>query len=266
MNETPLIIGHRGACGLVPENTMASFQMALNIHRAAMVEFDVRLSRDNIPVIIHDATLERTTNGKGYVSHFTAAELGEFDAGFNFDPKKDGAFPARGGKLRIPTFEELLKGFPGHSLAVEIKEKSGGITEAVMAVVRRFKAEEKVVVGSKHEEVSKTMREKFPAVRRFLSQGEFVQNFLDFKKGKKNPGPDLMAVASMPLTACGFEFSSAEFIAYLHGRGIKTYYWTVNDPKMMRALAARKADGIITDFPNQANRVFGLNGTGPKSA
>ena len=87
------IIGHRGYSAKYPENTLAAFQAAMDVG-ADMIEFDILLSKDNIPVIIHDDTLNRTTNGKGRVATYTLAELKKLDAG--------------NGET-IPTFEELLE-------------------------------------------------------------------------------------------------------------------------------------------------------------
>ncbi len=79
--KNPLVIGHRGASALMPENTLESFRLAFGEHAADMIEFDVHLSRDGIPVVIHDETLERTTNGQGFVANKTFAELKSLNAG-----------------------------------------------------------------------------------------------------------------------------------------------------------------------------------------
>ena len=256
MKTSPLIIGHRGAAALVPENTMASFQAALIDHRAPMIEFDIHLSKDGVPIIIHDATLERTTNGKGYVSHYTAKELQAFDAGFWFDPQKNGTFPFRNKGLKIPTLEELLTTFPNHELSVEIKERSAATTRITMTLIQKHKSERRCIVGSKYSIVSNTMRESYPAVRRFISQNEIVISYFDFKRGVTKPAKDPMAVASMPLEKCGLLFDHVDFIRFLHQKEMAVFYWTINDPEHMRNLADKKADGIITDNPKLASEII----------
>ncbi len=250
--KSPIIIGHRGAAALVPENTLASFQTALIEQKAPMIEFDVHLTKEGIPVIIHDATLERTTSGKGYVSHFTLAELQKLDAGFQFDPGHSGKFPFRGKGLRIPTFEEVLTTFPQHELSVEIKERSAAITYKVMDLIKKYKSESRCVVGSKYSVVSKTMRENYPGTRRFISQNEIVSHYFEFRRGASKSAKDPKAVASMPLEKCGLLFDHEDFIRFLHQKEMTVFFWTINDAAHVKDLAEKKADGIITDNPKAA--------------
>ncbi len=243
-----LIIGHRGSAALLPENTMGSFRLAFQ-YGAQMIEFDVHLSKDGVPLIIHDATLNRTTDGKGYISRLTAKELEKFDAGYYFDPDKTGSFPERGKGHLIPTFESLLAEFKTQGLCVEIKDRSEEVTHKVVALLKKYRAEDRAIVGSKHWVVSKTMKEHYPEIRRFLSKKEFVTLYLNYKNGGNAPAKDPRAVASMPLETCGLVFGNKEFMDYLHVLGIGAFYWTINNPLVMKELSKRGADGIITDNP-----------------
>lgn len=247
-SSSPFIIGHRGACAFLPENTLESFRLAFD-QKAPAIEFDVHTSKDGVPVIIHDATLERTTNGKGYVNRTPFKELQKLDAGFMFDPDKNGSFPSRKKQIRIPTFEELLQEFKTQMLCVEIKERSPELTHRVVTLIKKHKAEEHCVVGSKYYPVSAAMKESYPSIKRFLSKQEFVAHFMNYKNGSLNLEKDPQAVASMPIEACGLEFGNADYIDYLHRQKITVYYWTVNNPLVMKELAKRGADGIITDNP-----------------
>ena len=253
-NDQTLIIGHRGAARFFPENTMESFTRALEI--APMIEFDVHLSRDGVPVIIHDATLERTTDGKGYVCRKTFTELQALDAGYAFSPDKNGKFPFRGKGLKIPRLEDLFLRFPDKMLAIEIKENSPELTDRVMTLVRKYGADRRCVIGSKHEKVSETMRVKYPENFRFWSQSEMVVAYLNYKRGAK-PKTDAFAVASMPVhRPCGLHFDEKGFTAYLHEGKTKVFFWTVNQEADMLRLAAQKVDGIITDDPFLAEKIL----------
>lgn len=252
-----LIIGHRGACALLPENTMEAFRLAFE-HEAPMIEFDVHLSKDGIPVILHDATLERTTDGKGYIYHYTAAELKKFSASYRFDPKKTGDFPFRKNNFRIPTFEEMLVEFKTQGLGVEIKDRSAELTRKVGKLIEKYGAQRRSIVGSRHTVVSKTMQKEFPEIRRFLSRNEFILHYLEFQRGAKKKQDDPTGVASMPLEACGFRLDDPRFIEYLHERKITVFYWTINDPGVMKDLASKGADGIITNDPGLAVRTLNL--------
>lgn len=248
-SEIPLKIGHRGAAALAPENTMESIRLAFDELNVPMVEFDIHLSQDGVPVIIHDPTLQRTTNGAGYVSRWKYEDLQKLDAGFWFDPEQNQSYPFRGKGLKIPSFETLLKTYGHKLLFAEIKEKSAEAVNRVVELIRKDKAEERCAVGSEHDAVSKTMRENYPDIYRIFSKKELAWSYFDFKtnllKLKKEP----RAVASMPLRNCGMDFSDEKFIAYLHRREIRTFFWTINDPKLIQTLFNRKADGIITDNP-----------------
>jgi hypothetical protein len=111
----PLLIGHRGAAGLVPENTMASFRDAVDRWAVDMIELDVRASADGHCVVIHDATVDRTTDGTGSVADLTLAELRELDAGYRFQDENRASIPFRGQGLGIPTIEEVLEELPRHA-------------------------------------------------------------------------------------------------------------------------------------------------------
>lgn len=256
MLKHPLIIGHRGAAAHLPENTLESFDLAFNKMKADMIEFDVHFTRDKIPVILHDARLDRTTNGTGYIQHKNLKEIKILDAGYCFDPKKNGSFPHRGQGIRIPTLEEVMERFSKRLLCIEIKENSAEITRAVMSLVKRFKIESGVIVGSKHDNVAKTLQKEFPNISRFLSQPQILSAIVDFKKRSKENKPDSKAVASLPTRKFNFALDSQEMIDFLKKRQMRIFFWTINDPKQMKLLAERGVDGIITDDPELARRQF----------
>ena len=256
MPALPLIIGHRGASALLPENTLESFRLAFEKFDAGAIEFDVHFSRDRIPVVLHDATLERTTDGHGFASRYTFSELRTLDAGFYFDPKKNRSFPYRGKRFQIPSLEEVFSHFKAKTLAVEIKDKSAELVHEVMGLIQKYKAEH-CIVGSKHFLVSNTLHKHYPRQARFLSQREIVQNFIASRVSKIPEGKDPGAVASMPLEGCGMHFDDPGFLDWLRRKEIKIYFWTINDPQEIRRLAAAGVDGIITDHPGTGRQALG---------
>lgn len=137
----PLIIAHRGASALAPENTPAAFERAID-DGAEGIEFDVRLTRDGVPVVIHDATLERTGRRKGRVSEFTAAELAGLDTGSWFNERYPDRADAVYSSQRISTLAnvlEYLAGFPG-LIYIELKCKDGEVIELTKAVCKAITA------------------------------------------------------------------------------------------------------------------------------
>lgn len=251
-----LIIGHRGAAALMPENTLESMRLAFDQFKVDGIEFDVHLTQDQVPVIIHDAKAERTTNGLGYISKLKLADLKKLNAAQHFKPAPNTSSPYRNQVLGIPTFEELLKEFPTQNLLVEIKPKDRLLVQKVMTLIQKYNAESRVIVGSQHHDVYDEMKNNFPETPRFLSQREIVLAYLDYQRGNPSPEQNRLSVASMPLEKCGMHFASKGFIDFLHRKKIRAFYWTINDPEVMRVLAGSGADGLITDNPAIANEVF----------
>ncbi len=251
---SPKIIGHRGAARFYPENTLPSF--TAGFQNTDAVEFDLWLSKDRIPFVFHDAGLERTTNGSGIAISKTLEELQKLDAGFRFDPRQDKSFPFRGQGVKIPSFENLLKAFPGKFWCVEIKQNSPELVHETVKLLQKYGCLKSCVIGSKHHKISETMKNFYPETPRFYSKRDMVLSYLDFKKGTA-PKPDPFGTASMPFEKkCGMDFSDPGFIRFLHAKGVKVYFWTVNKPEEMRRLAKNGADGLITDDPALAAQTF----------
>src|SRR5918911_3284289 len=122
----PVNLAHRGASALAPENTIEAFRLALEAG-AGGLELDVHMTRDGHIVVIHDATVDRTTNGSGAVSEMTFDELRRFDAGHNFSPDGGPTRPYRGRGVRVPTLGEVLEEFPGVAVNIDLKDGPPGI-------------------------------------------------------------------------------------------------------------------------------------------
>src|SRR5919107_1144475 len=143
----PVNLAHRGASGLAPENTLEAFRLAVQ-SGAGGLELDVHLTRDGHIVVIHDPTLDRTTNTSGAVAGMTLDELREADAGYNFSPDGGDTHPYRGLELRIPTLAEVLREFPGVVLNIDMKADRPGIEAAVLEVLREADAVRRALVVS----------------------------------------------------------------------------------------------------------------------
>jgi glycerophosphoryl diester phosphodiesterase len=230
----PWVIAHRGASAVAPENTMAAFRRAVELG-ADCVEADMHLSRDGKIVVLHDATLARTTNGEGLVKNFTLPELREFEAGSWFSPEFKGE--------RIPALEELLD-FAGQadlSLYLEIKGGTGsGIERAVIGALRGRKEAQGTVVLSFDPAVIGRIRQ----LDRLLMTGLLFE-----------ADPDLMVLEAIRVGARQIaprgDCVSAELCAEAHRRGLKVVTWTINEPEQVCPLAAAGVDGMISDYPDR---------------
>jgi glycerophosphoryl diester phosphodiesterase len=247
----PLLIGHRGAAGLVPENTMASFQEAVDRWAVDMIELDVRASADGHCVVIHDPTVDRTTDGTGAVAELTLAELQALDAGSRFrDDGGDRSFQGRG--LRIPTIEEVLETLPDTPLTVEVK--IGTAQAPLFEALRRFDAADRVVVaGMDHRD--RTLFGGYAGarsgstrdVRRFYLLHRL---FLGWAWRRS------CEVFQVPERRGRIRLATRRFVRDAARHRLPVHVWTVNDPAAMARLLDLGVDGIITDWPDRAARVL----------
>jgi len=249
----PWVIAHRGASGLAPENTLTAFILAVE-QGAHGIECDLRLTRDGHVVICHDASVQRTTNGHGFVHEHTLAELRLLDAGYTFTTDRGASYPFRGLGLRVPTFEELLAALPNHVVInAEIKsapwdpadrQRGQAIAERVVALVRRRPdLRARLLVSSFDAAVLDTVRRLDPELAVALCTLPLAP-LPEQLRGTLERGYD----AFHPMDV-GFDQHGAAVIATAHEAGVPVNVWTVDVPDRAVELVALGVDGIITDYP-----------------
>ena len=153
----PRLLAHRGGSLRAPENTLAALREA---YRLGMryAEVDVRLTRDGRAVVIHDATLDRTTDGSGRVGERTLDEIKQLDGGYRFSTDGGGTHPYRGRGVTVPSLAEVLGDGLGLKLVVEIKPAQPGAAEAVVAEVRRSGREGDLLLASADHAILERVR------------------------------------------------------------------------------------------------------------
>src|SRR3712207_6061316 len=156
-SDWPLNVAHRGASARAPENTLEAFRLAVEAG-AGGLELDVHMSRDGEVVVIHDASVDRTTDGSGAVAGMTLGELRGLDAGYRFSPDGGRTHPYRGRGVRIPTLAEVYEAFPATCVNVDIKERQPGAEKAVLQVIRDAEAEGRSLVVSDDHAVVRRFR------------------------------------------------------------------------------------------------------------
>ena len=216
-----LRIGHRGARAYAPENTLASFKKALEIGVDA-VELDVRKTKDNQLVVIHDADVKRTTRGEGLVSELTLKEIKSFSA-------------EKGEK--IPTLEETLD-FLDKKVKVFIELKETGIEEQVLSIVHAKGLEKNVVITSFLEDALKKVREL----------DKDIETGLIYAK-HKNPIKVALELKANYLFAL-YRFTHTANVQKAHENGLKVIVWTINTPQEVEEYAKKGVDGIASDKPD----------------
>jgi glycerophosphoryl diester phosphodiesterase len=252
----PIVIGHRGAAGVAPENTLASFERGL-ADGAAILESDVHLSRDGVPVLIHDDELERCTDGSGLVRDHDIAALERLDAGHRFSP--DGrSHPFRGRGHRIPRLSEALAAFPRARFNLELKENLPGMVENTLAEVRRAGRADDVLLTSSSDALMAELRARVRAdgvgVALGACTGDVARFAVAALRGDAPPaGPMALQI---PTTFAGRPLVTLELVEFAHRHGVQVHVWTVNEPDEMRALLSLGVDGLVTDYPARLVRVL----------
>ena len=142
-----LVIAHRGGRGIGPESTLYTFQRAVDMG-VDVLEFDVHSTKDGQLVILHDATLNRTTNATGRVNEYTLAEVKKLDAAYRWSPTNIRAYPLRNKNITIPALIEVFKTFPETRLNIEIKESNPDVVPSLCRLIRDYNMTKKVMVAS----------------------------------------------------------------------------------------------------------------------
>lgn len=213
-----LKIGHRGAKGHIAENTIASFEKAIELG-VDMIELDVHLSKDCIPVVIHDTTVDRTTNAKGKVVDFTANEIQ---------------------KISIPTLEDVLV-LVENQCGINIEIKVFEATKPVLEALKKANFPlEKIIVSSFDWEVLQLCHAEATTFALGVLTETSVDDALTFAK-------TINAYSINPY----YKLLNSQNVQEIHQNGFKIYPWTVNKPEDITFVKSLKVDGIITDFPER---------------
>jgi glycerophosphoryl diester phosphodiesterase len=243
----PIVVAHRGASSTRPENTIPSFEEAIRLG-AGMVEFDVRLSRDDVPVVIHDPAVDRTTDGRGLVHELTAAQLSSLNAGTEAVPTP------------VPTLAEVLRCVSGRAaIAAEIKNIPGEPA---------FEPTREPIVEAVHAELE---RQGFDGA----GPRGLVQPILDRRLEARRPGrPDRVPDhrSRPPREALAYAASAGHdmvlpgtrasipagpsFVDEVHAAGLRLGTWTVDDPETVRMLLDRGFDAVASNDPGMALAVL----------
>jgi glycerophosphoryl diester phosphodiesterase len=241
LNRKPLIFAHRGACSYAPENTLAAFRLGLE-QGADGIELDAKLSKDGVVVVIHDQTVDRTTNGSGKVAELTFAELQDLDAGIQFAPKYSGE--------KVPSLEQVLSEM-GDKLIINIELTSyaspgDALPEKVVDLVKQKGTSQNTIFSSFHPIILGRIRKLMPGIPAGLLTGEgWMQWGNSFLGNRVSPN----------LIHPYFTKATKNFIDKTHRKNRKVNAWTVDDPREIFRLVQDGVDGIITDDPLLAIRI-----------
>jgi|SRR5450631_372321 len=250
----PTLVAHRGGAKVAPENTLFAFSQARDRWGAHQIEVDVHLSRDGVPMVSHDADVDRITNGYGPVRALAAAELGQLDAAWSFSLDGGRTYPYRGQGIGLATLDEVLRKVPLPAM-IDVKEDDEAARAAVVETIRAAGASDRVCIGSAQDAVAASLVDAAPEMAHFFPEGAARAFLVAVVTGR--PIPDApYDVLAVPFAEGTREIATPAFIAAAHTCGWAVQVWTVDQPEQMRVLLRRDVDGVQTDRPDLLRAVL----------
>ena len=253
----PINFAHRGGAKVVPENTIEGFREGFALG-GGVVECDVHASAEGTIVVIHDATVDRTTDGTGPVAEKTVPELQSLDAAYRFSTDGGLTFPWRAKGVKIPTLEALYRAFPDAPFNIEIKGRRSGIEEAVFRQIEAAGAMERTLVVSDNRGTISRFRKASQGNVATASSGFELAIYwiLHVLRLGALYDPPFVALQAPEKYKGVVPVATRRFVREAHERGLRVDVWTIDDEPSMRRLLSFGVDGIMTDRPDVLARVL----------
>jgi glycerophosphoryl diester phosphodiesterase len=256
---TPLVIAHQGGDGVWPGDTMFAFEQAVAIG-SDVLEMDAHITKDGEIILMHDETVDDTTDGSGLIEELTLAEIKQLDAAYEWSIDGGKTFPYRGQGIQVPTLRELFEKFPDMRYLIEIKLTKNPIDKPFCDLIREYNMQAKVIVGSFHDDAMAQFRVTCPEIATSGSRGEVTTYVILgklFLGGFVMPEYQSLQVPWEKSESKGIPIMTARFIREAHAKNLHVEPWTVNDPELMKQYIEWGVDGIITDRPDLMIEVLG---------
>ncbi len=248
-SDRPMVIAHQGGEGLRPSNTLIAFENAVALG-VDVLEMDVHSTNDGVLVLIHDDTVDRTTDGTGRVNDFTLAELQQLDAGEYWTADDGATTPYRGQGVRIPTLEEVLTAFPQMKFNIEIKQVEPSIASSLCETLRAHDLTDRALIASFHPTAMNEFRAACPEVATSMVEDEirpfFILNTIFLGALYNPPG----AAFQVPEYSGSLHVLTPRFVRGAQANNVAVHPWTIDDPADMERFLDMGVDGIITDRPD----------------
>lgn len=243
----PLVIPHSGGDAMFPENTLYAYQHSMTLG-GEVVDADVNLTADGIPVAIHDSTLQRTTNGRGNVADMTYAEIATLDAGYNFTT--GGTHPFRGKGLNIPTIESLLVAFPHTLVTLDLKDLRTSAVPPLCSLLERLGRTRDVYIGVDTSAQVARFRQLCPEVRTSGTDADRQAMRLARTTGDASFTTHQLVSQPQFIRGDGTPRITSDSVAFSHKYDIAVLPWVVDDPAQLNDLIRLGVDGIYTRRPD----------------
>lgn len=248
----PLLIAHRGGSALAPENTLLAYRRAIEWWGADLLETDVHSTADGEVVMIHDGTVDRTTDGTGPVALFRLEELRQLDFGYRTSPDGGRTFPFRGQGVRASTLDEVLRALPDARVNVEVKDARA--QRRVWEIVHDLRATRRVLIAAGR----RANRSLFGAYPGPTSAAQ--EDVLGFWLALRSRAPGLyrprVDAFQVPERHGSLVVVTPRFVREAHALNMAVHVWTVDAEADMRRLLGWGVDGLVTDRPDLLARVL----------
>jgi len=255
-HEGVLVLAHRGGRGLWPENTLYAFRRAAQLG-ADVLDMDIHALKDGTLVVIHDDTVDRTTDGSGNVQDYTLTGLQKLDAGYRWTADDGKSYPYRGQGIRIPTLQEVFLEFPGRRMNIEIKQPQPGTYDDLCHMLGEHDLSNSVVIAAFSTDVIQAFRRACPGVATAAATGEalpyYILSVLSLGKAY-HPASETL---QLPGFRNGKLLLTGSFMRTAHAYNMQVYAWTIDDITEMQSLIQAGVNGIITDYPDRLLKVLG---------
>lgn len=247
----PLVFAHQGGEGRWPSNTMIAFRESIEIG-ADVLDADMHMTRDGELVLIHDETVDRTSDGSGEVRNLSLSELRELDFGYRFSTDDGQTFPYRGAGLGIVTLDELFSEFTDTRFGIEIKQTTPEAASKLCELIQEYGYEDRVLVSTFAQENMNVFRDSCPGVATSATDGE-AKRFYIFQfirlSGFYSPPFDSLQV---PEYRSGTHVLTGSFVDAARRWNLPVVPWTINDPEDFdRIIRDFDVDGINTNYPDR---------------
>ncbi len=246
----PLLLGaHRGGGDEWPENTVLAFSEAAKAFPSILLEGDLQLTQDGEVIVLHDSTVDRTTNGKGPVNGFTLAALKQLDAGYHFTTDNGATFPYRGKGVTIPTFDEVLAVATSNRILFELKDGEG-LVEKVVPIIQKHGAAERLLIASFKPELMAAFRTALPDVATCYDMPGALALLTALRLGNLDTYTPTDKMLSIPKRyAVQFALTAGE-IGRVKEKGVLVQVHTLNTPEEIAHYVALGVDSILSDVPS----------------
>lgn len=252
-DEETLVIAHRGGLAHAPEGTLEAFRYADEMG-VDILEFDVHITSDNQLVVIHDSSVDRTTDGSGRVNDMTLEEVQSLDAGYHFQDE-NGEYTYRNQGVYIPTVDEVFEEFGHTRHLIELKasndpDRYEDLIQGMWELIEKHGLHENVLIASFDHAINLRFNEVSNGTVAIGAGEQEARQFVTYHKAFANLlySPTAHAL-QLPMEQEGFNMADWKLIRGANNRGMAIYYWTINDEQTMRELININAHGIMTDNP-----------------